>query len=491
MTVRARSRQRQDDEQLLAAAVWAADLGLYVWDVSSDTVRWLNDWCGRYDIDPCEGARHGVRWRERVHPDDRVRARHEYDEHIAGRRDRYETEYRIRTLSGAWRWIRNRGYVVRHGPGGRRRKLMGICVDVDERKRVDAALEYSRRSLEALAAAAPIWMILTDADGIIEFLNRPLAHRGIGPAEVVGQPVTMLAGDPAEALRIDAIRQNVVRSAQPQMHTMLLNDGRAIAAFANPLIEHGKVIGIAAVILDVSESRNRERDLLNAVAGEQRRFAHDLHDGLGQELTGIALLLKTLARRAAAEAPTLAPGLEEVLDYANGAIATSRAVARGVSPVGREHGGLEEALRELAERIRRQGGPTLSYRVTGRDGGELDALLADNLYRIAQEAITNAVRHSGARQIVLRLERSLVHVRLAIEDDGSGLPPGADEGSGLGLRIMRARAELVGARLVVGALAPQGTRVECTREWPVAGSVRSPRLRKPKPKPKPGSKSRR
>jgi PAS domain S-box-containing protein len=480
MTVRSRAKQRQDDEQLLAAAVWAADLGLYEWDVSSDTVRWLNDWCSQYDIDPCEGVQHGVRWRERVHPDDRSRARVEYDEHVAGRRDRYEAEYRIRTLSGTWRWIRNRGYIVRYGPGARRRKLMGICVDVDERKRVEAALEHSRRSLEALAAAAPIWMVLTDADGIIEFLNRPLAQRGIDAAVAVGQPVTMLAADPEEALRIDAIRQSIVRAGQPQMHTMLLRDGRAIAAWANPLVENGKVVGIAAVILDVSERRNRERDLLDAVTAEQRRFAHDLHDGLGQELTGIALLLKTLSRRAAAEAPTLVAGLEEVLDYANGAIATSRAVARGVSPVGREHGGLEEALHQLAMRVERQGGPALDYRASGRDGGELDPLLADNLYRIAQEAITNALRHSGATHVTLRLERTLTRLRLAVEDDGGGIPAGADERGGLGLRIMRARAELVGARLVVSGLAPHGTRVECTRDWPVAASPKRARPRKRK-----------
>ena len=393
-------------------------------------------------------------------------------------RDRYEAEYRIPHARRAWRWIRNRAFVVRSGPGGRHRKLVGICVDVDERKRVEAALEHSRRSLEALAAAAPIWMVLTDADGVIEFLNRPSTRRGIAPGELLGQPVTVLAADADEAARIDAIRQQIVSSAQPQMHTMLLRDGRAMAAWSNPLIEGGKVVGIAAVILDVSERRNRERDLLDAVTGEQRRFAHDLHDGLGQELTGIALLLKTLVKRASTEGPTLRRSLEEVLEYANGAIVTSRAVARGVSPVGRGQGELGAALADLAERVGRQGGPQLSYRVTGRPGGELDPLLADNLYRIAQEAITNAVRHSGAEHVLLRLDQSVSGIRLAVEDDGRGMPAGVDEQEGLGLRIMSARAELVGARLVFAAVAPHGTRVECTREWPLPRR-RAARPRKP------------
>ncbi len=466
MTERPRSKQHRDDEHLLAAAVWAADLGAYEWDITTDRVRWLNDWCRQYDIDPCEGAQHGRRWRERVHPDDRERARREYDEHVAGRRDRYEAEYRVLTLSGGWRWIRNRGYVVNGGPGGERRRLMGVCVDVDERKRTEAALDRSRRNLEALAAAAPIWMILADADGVIEFLNRPLPTRGIEPATVRGRPVTVLGAGAEEAARIEAMRLEVMRTALPQTHTMLLKDGRAIAIWANPVIDDGRVVAIAAVILDVSERRNRERDLLDAVTAEQRRFAHDLHDGLGQELTGISLLLKTLVGRAAKEAPGLVRPLNEVLDYTSGAIATSRAVARGVSPVGREHGGLAQALRDLVDRVQRHGGPQVSYQLSGSGTDELEPLLADNLYRIAQEAISNAVRHSGARRIAVRLEHSPAAVRLAIDDDGHGLAPGADQGAGLGLRIMRGRAELVGAQFRVSALAPHGTRIECLREWP-------------------------
>lgn len=465
MTKKLPARQYDGDERLLDAAVWDEELGAYEWDLETDSVRWLNDWCRHYDIDPCVGSHHGVRWRERVHPDDRVRARYEYDLHVVGLRDRYESEYRILTLGGRWRWIRNRGYVVKHGPGARHRRLMGICVDVDERKRLEAALDRSRRSLEALATSAPIWMMLTDADGIIEFINRPLRHLNHDPADLCGRPMTVVASDSGEAARIESLHREVVSSAQPQMHTMLLNDGSAMAVWANPILEAGKVVGIAVVIVDVSERRNRERDLLGAVIAEQRRFARDLHDGLGQELTGIALLLKTMVLRAGKEAPALARPLAEVLDYTNTAIATSRDVARGVSPVGRDYGGLTQALKDLIARIGHQADTRITCRVAGADSSDLDPLLAENLYRIAQEAIANALRHSGARQITVHLERSLVRIRLAIEDDGLGFLAGANNFGGLGLRIMRSRAELVGAQLSISALAPQGTRVECVREW--------------------------
>jgi PAS domain S-box-containing protein len=466
-----------EDETLLAAAVWAADVGAYDWDITADTVRWLNDWCQRYDIDPCDGQRHGERWRERVHPEDRRQARREYDLHIAGQRDRYEAEYRIRTLSDGWRWVRNRGYVVTSGRGGRHRRLIGICVDVDERKRTEAALDRSRRSLAALAATAPVWMLLVDAEGRIEFLNRPFVMRGIEPGAVIGKHVATLAANTGEARQIEQLRERVVSTGMPQTATLVLDDGRAAAIWANPVLEAGAVAGIAIVVLDVSERRNRERELLAAVAAEQRRFAQDLHDGLGQELTGIALLLKTLARRVEREAPALTGPVAEVLEYVNGAIATSREVARGVSPVGREHGGLARALEYLTARLNRPGGPRIVCRVRGGDLGELEPLLAENLFRIAQEAVTNALRHSGAGRITVGLERFPERVRLTVEDDGCGLGSTDANGGGLGLRIMRSRAELVHAQLLIAPVSPHGTRVECSRDLlPGAGAGAAGRI---------------
>jgi PAS domain S-box-containing protein len=461
MTIgRSRGTPHRDDARLLEAAVWAADVGAYEWDLRRDRVRWLNDWCRRYGLDPCEGAHHGRRWRARVHPDDRAAARREYAEHLAGNRDRYESEYRIRTLAGPWRWIRNRGYVVRDRRGER---LVGICVDVDERKRTEAALEHSRRSLEALAAAAPIWMLLLDPLGNVEFLNRPMRQRGIEPEALRGRPVTTLAVHDDEARRIEALRQRVLYSGESQSMTLTLHDGRAIEVFATPVRDAGLITGLAVVALDVSERRDRERELLAAVTGEQRRFARDLHDGLGQELTGISLLARSLVRPVTAVAPSLARELDELVAATGAAIATSRAVTRGVSPVAPGEGGLGGALRELAARNRRRGGPVVRCRLSDRAGRPCDALVADNLYRIAQEAIGNASRHAGARTVHLSLDRSARRLRLVIEDDGVGLAPGDEGHGGLGLRIMRARAELIGAQLVISAAAGQGTRIECLR----------------------------
>lgn len=474
MDPRSTPQPRQDDLTLLEAAVWAAELGAYEWDMSADRNRWLNNWCQHHDIDPCEGEQHGVRWRANVHPDDRAAARVEWDAHLAGERDRYESEYRMRTLGGVWRWVRNRAVVVRGPNPGDPMRLIGVCLNINERRELAVELERSRRSLEALAAAAPIWMMLLDAEGIIEFASR--SFLGVSPAALLGRSIGAVIGEATDAAAIDAFRQSVLRAPGPQMHTAVLRDGRSIGTWARRIEQDGKVTGIASVSVDLSERRTRERDLLEAVTREQRRFGRDLHDGLGQELTGIALLVKTLVKRAEKEAPALCAELIEVLDYVSGAIATSREVARGASPVGREHGGLGRALIELARRWPTEGNLQVECRVDGRAGDLLEPLVAENLYRIAQESINNAVRHSGARHIgiVLAHGASPTGVHLTIEDDGSGIPSEQMFADGLGLRIMRARAELVGAVLRVGDRSPKGTLIECRWEWRAGTTPREP-----------------
>ncbi len=468
------AHSRQDDQTLLDATVWAAELGAYAWDVTNDRVHWLNDWCQRHDIDPCDGEQHAVRWRARVHADDRAAALAEFEAHYAGQRDCFESTYRVQTLHGGWRWIRNRAYIVRGPSPDDPVRLLGVCHDVNERRLLESQLERSRGNLEALAAAAPIWMMLLDADGIIEFANRPIL--GVSPAALIGRPICSVIADPSEAAAVEAFRATVIRTRKPQMYTTVLRDGRSIGTWATPTFQDGRISGIASVSVDLSERRTRERDLLEAVTREQRRFGHDLHDGLGQELTGIALLVKTLVKRAERESPALCEGLIEVLDYVTGAIATSREVARGASPVGREHGGLGRALVELAGRWPTDGELSVACRVHPRAGELLEPLIAENLYRIAQEALSNAVRHSGAHRVKITLEDTVEGagsgVRLIVEDDGRGMRASEMLAEGLGLKIMRARAELIGAVLRVGARSPAGTRVECLCDGRGAGAVR-------------------
>ena len=184
-----------------------------------------------------------------------------------------------------------------------------------------------------------------------------------------------------------------------------------------------------------------------------------MHDGLCQHLGGVALLAKTLSNALHNAQRPEAAQAAELAQLLYSAVGQIRTVARGLRPVELDEGGLLAALHDLAEQanarvpceIRTSGEPRVN-----------DNEVATNLYRIANEALANAVKHSHATRIVIRLRQSADHLTLAIEDDGVGLPPDSAAAGGMGLRIMRYRANSIGARLSVKNRAARGLAVTCS-----------------------------
>jgi signal transduction histidine kinase len=193
---------------------------------------------------------------------------------------------------------------------------------------------------------------------------------------------------------------------------------------------------------------------------EQQRLGRELHDGLGQELTGLGLLARSLAKRLTGAssreqemAEQLATGLEQ-------ALAEVRILARGLIPVQTDALGLVSALEELAARISEQSGITIELR------HENPILISDNetathVYRIVQEAITNSIKHAQANRIVLILEADEHQAVIEVRDDGRGLPDDACKKAGLGLRTMFHRCQLFGGSLDIYTHEEGGTRVRC------------------------------
>jgi PAS domain S-box-containing protein len=351
-----------------------------------------------------------------------------------------------------------RARIVERAADGAPLRMLGAAFDVDERKRLEHELERRQRQLEAAAAAVPAWLVLTDLEQRIEFANRPVL--GVPPERLVGRRVAECV-DAIEAERFARHHRACVERREPTQYRSVLDGGRRVLEIRlAPVISHGTVVGVASSTTEATDRLALERAVLEIGNRERRRFGSDLHDGLGQEVTGIALTLKSLLLRAEAEGSPLVAGLREVLHHANGAIDTARRMARGVSPVAREQGGLRRALADLA---RPGAGGTAAVRCTVSDAvpEDLEPLVADHLYRIAQEAVTNALRHSAATCVTVALDATDAGLRLAVDDDGTGVDPAAELGPGLGLKIMRYRAEQIGGTLVIGPAAGGGTRVEC------------------------------
>jgi signal transduction histidine kinase len=212
----------------------------------------------------------------------------------------------------------------------------------------------------------------------------------------------------------------------------------------------------------MSERARLEKDILEISEREQRRIGQDLHDGLGQHLTGTALAGQVLCNDLAARHLTQAADAERIVGLIEEAIELTRACARGLSPVTTDAGSLALALTELAGNTTDQFFVNCEFRCSG--SVELsNPATAMHLYRIAQESISNAIRHGRAGRVWLQLDQDARDgVTLSIEDDGAGLPPPeARRAAGQGLRIMAQRARMINASLEIRDGTTGGALVRC------------------------------
>jgi len=227
----------------------------------------------------------------------------------------------------------------------------------------------------------------------------------------------------------------------------------------------GKALSIS--VTDITERKRLEQEILDVSSRERQSIGRDLHDGLGQELTGIALMLRSLATRFQHECAAGVAGINEVVSLVNQSIETARSLARGLLPVRTESGGLPFALRELAARSRDLYGLTVNFRAEIWPDITLSETSASHLYRIAQEALTNAARHGQAAKVDILLMANRNTFLLRITDDGVGIVAGpAKPVVGMGLKIMRYRAGMIGAKIEIIAGVPKGTVVRVSGEQP-------------------------
>jgi signal transduction histidine kinase len=211
---------------------------------------------------------------------------------------------------------------------------------------------------------------------------------------------------------------------------------------------------------EIGERQAAESRLLEVTEREQQRLGQDLHDGLGQHLTGIAFMSKSLEQKLRARSLSIeAHEMETIRRLVSDAISKTRSLARGLSPVTLQTDGLAAALQDLAlsaETLFNVSCKVECFEVTPSCG-----MLADShLYHIAQEAITNAMKHGRARSIRVRLAEEGDQLVLTILDDGAGYEP-KENPTGMGLRIMRHRAQVIGAAFDIRAEPTGGTRVTC------------------------------
>ncbi len=219
-----------------------------------------------------------------------------------------------------------------------------------------------------------------------------------------------------------------------------------------------RTIGYAAIVRDLTDRKKLEKEVLEVGAREQSRLGRELHDSLGQELTGLSLMARMLSTRLAKAGRSEAAQARKIAESAAGAVEQARALAAGLMPSELMRSGLPAALRELASRAERLFGLSCVVRAPATMPKLPDVTLV-HLYRIAQESLTNAAKHGRARRALIEVLRRRRELELRVTDDGAGFDDAAAGRGGMGLEIMRHRAGMLGGSFAISRGRGGGTVV--------------------------------
>lgn len=326
------------------------------------------------------------------------------------------------------------------------------------RIRAEEALHESEARLRTIIRGAPILLLSLNAEGIITFEEGPVLQPiGVQPGEHVGQPLERAYG------RFPHLVQAAQRGLRGKEVSALVHLGSMPFDFwFSPTRDRlGNLTGCSGVGLNITERQRLQRQLLEVADREQDRIGQEIHDGLCQQLVGLAFdanaLEKELGTSDHPQARTAAR-LAELLDQA---ITESRRLSRGLFPIRLDADGLPPALEELAKATSERYGLQCIF-ISRHPVSLPNKTVATHLFRIAHEAVANAVRHANARSISIVLSAVRSQLELQVEDDGVGLPNDAMANrTGMGLYIMDYRARSIGGALRVGPGTSGGTRVWC------------------------------
>jgi two-component system, chemotaxis family, CheB/CheR fusion protein len=439
-----------------------------------------------------------------IHPDDREAAWERFRSVRNGDGTHISESRFINPANGGVVWARAQGHVLRDAEG-KPARLIGITQNTTQEKLAKGALEESQERFRLLVEGAKDYaMFLIDPENIITFWSvgaERLFHWT--EEEALGQSGELIFTDEDRARDAAGKEINIALSEgrAPDRRYHVRKDGSRF--WADGVLmrlddETGQLRGFAKVARDATDQKNNEeallhardemeqrvlertrdllatnaelertmaqrqqleRELLEISEREKRRVGEDLHDMVCQELTATALFLKSSAKKLGPENIDAVQVLEQSAETVNRNVVIARELAGGLQAIELKASGLKNALRDLAARACQNTGVKCHFKAA-RGVRVPDDTTALHMYRVAQEAVTNAVKHSGAKNVLISLERNKEHICVSVQDDGKGFTT-RKRGKGLGLHMMRYRANALGGELKVERRRTGGMDITC------------------------------
>lgn len=329
-------------------------------------------------------------------------------------------------------------------------------VEVRERIAAEEDLQRERQTLFSVLQMLPGFVALQTRDGRYRFVNDRFLDLFGDPGGRRCHEVVRGRSQPCQPCPLQA----VFEGEAPVEWDWTTPDESTFHIWGYPFTDPDGTKLALELGIDITARKRLEQEVLRVSELEQRRIGQDLHDSLGQMLSGVSCLSEVLHRRLAAKDLPEADSAAEIQSILAESVGLTRLLARGLDPVGLDPDSFMEALGELAVNLQGMFGVRLEFRCE-RPVLVADSMAARHLFRIAQEAASNGLRHGRAGTIIIELTESDGEIVLSILDDGIGLPDGLATGDGMGLRIMAHRADAIGAHLSIRRRAEGGTAVVC------------------------------
>ncbi len=327
-------------------------------------------------------------------------------------------------------------------------------------------VESDLRQLQQLVIDPEIRRLVNEMERLIrerlERLKKTVAIRkleGIEAVVVVAGPGKKVMDEVRRVIMSIEDKEEKLLKDRDQQARMMANRTTLIIVLGSLLAILLAAFSTIIIIADIAHRERLEREVLEISEREQRRIGQDLHDGVCQHLTGISLLCRSLQQKLGERAAAEAAAAERITHLINEGIEQTRRVTQGLHPVASEPGGLMLALQALAASVHGVDQLTCTFDCPAPIAIP-DQMIATHLYRIAQEAVQNAIRHARPNTIIIRLLADEERIAMLVSDDGLGLPAERPR-KGLGLEIMAYRANTLGARLEIRPGAERGTVVRC------------------------------
>jgi len=405
-----------------------------------------------------------ARWYAQIHPDEKQRWSADAAKMLLTGKP-LRAVYRVIARDGHVVWFQCEAKMVRRRDG-RPWFIQGVAFDISDLKQAETSLQEERNVLSTILDTVGALVVVFDRQGRVVRFNRACElTTGLGSEEVEGAFLWDLftAMDERDQFK-SALTVAADGGTSPDCEaTWVTRTGahRRIA-WSTTLVSRadGSPEYVIATGSDETERRRLQKAVLEIGDQEDRRIGQDLHDGLGQHLTGIAFMSKVLEEKLADRHIPETHEATKILELVNEAINTTRELARGLLPIVSDRFGLMAALKQIAEDF------ADLFRITCRFECETPIVLADlgaatQLCRLAREAVSNAIKHGRATEVTITLGTVGGSGILIILDNGTGFPESTAPVAGRGLHIMRYRANMIGGTLQIDRGGLHNTSITC------------------------------